>query len=109
MKTVTVLLHVRHAAGRDALNNPVYTETVEQVPGVLIGHPATDDISSSLELYGKRIEYMLGIPKGDNHIWTDTTVEFFGRKYRSFGETIEGIEVNVPTPWHRKVRVERIG
>lgn len=52
---------------------------------------------------------MLGIPKGDLHHWEDSTVEFFGQKYKTFGFTIEGIEANIPLAWHKKVRVERYG
>ena len=102
-----VILHVRTRTGTDGFNRPVYSETTETVANVLIGQPTTEDISSSIELYGKHTEYMLGIPKGDTHNWEDTTVEFFGRRWRTFGTTIEGIEANIPTPWHRKVRVCR--
>ena len=50
---------------------------------------------------------MLGLPKGDSHVWEDTEVEFFGKKFKTFGSTIEGIEANIPTPWHKKVRVAK--
>ena len=103
----SVTLHVRQQTGTDEFNNPVFSDTTETVANVLIGQPTTDDITTSLDLYGKRIEYMLGIPKGDTHDWEDTVVEFFGQKYRTFGHTIQGIEENIPTPWHKKVRVER--
>lgn len=109
MKGISVLLHVKTLAGKDSFSNPVYDESTVEVQNVLVGQPSTEDISSSVELYGKRIEYMLGLPKGDEHIWTDTEVEFFGRKFRTFGDVIEGIEANIPTRWHKKVRVERIG
>lgn len=105
----TVILHVKTKTGTDAFNNPVYSDKPVNVDNVLIGQPSTDDITSSIELYGKRIEYMLGIPKGDTHNWEDTVVEFFGKKYQTFGATIEGIEENIPTPWHKKVRCERYG
>jgi len=108
MTGVPVILHVRTQTGVDEMNNPVYSETLETVNDVLIGQPTTDDITSSIDLYGKRIEYMLGIPKGDSHDWEDTVVEFFGHRYQTFGVTIEGIEANVPTRWHKKVRVMRI-
>lgn len=107
MVGATVKLHVKTLSGYDTLNDPVYTDTSVTVDNVLIGQPSTEDITDSIQLYGKKIEYMLGIPKGDTHIWTDTEVEFFGKKYRTFGDTIEGIEANIPTPWHKKVRVER--
>lgn len=107
MRGITVGLHVRVQTGVDALNNPIYSSSVENVANVLVGEPSTDDITTSISLYGKRIQYMLGIPKGDTHNWKDTEVEIFGRTFRTFGDTIEGIEANIPTPWHKKVRVER--
>ena len=106
MKGVPVILHVKTQTGVDGLNNPAFSDETVTVENVLIGEPDTTDITSSNELYGKRIAYVLGIPKGDAHSWEDTEVEFFGRKYRTFGKTIEGIEENIPTPWHKKVRVE---
>lgn len=109
IKGADVILHIRAQSGTDDFNNPVYTETTETVSNVLIGQPETEELKSSIDLYGKRIEYMLGIPKGDTHDWEDTTVEFFGNTYRTFGHTIEGIEDNIPLDWHKKVRVERCG
>lgn len=107
MKGASVKLYVQTANGTDSFGNEKFTESYVTVDNVLIGQPSTDDITSSIELYGKKIEYMLGIPKGDTHNWEDTVVEFFGHKYRTFGHTIQGIEENIPTPWHKKVRVER--
>lgn len=107
MTGVTVTLYERVLTGHDALNDPVYELTPVDVSNVLVGQPTTDEVTSSIDLYGKRIEYMLGIPKGDAHNWEDTAVIIFGQTYRTFGSTIQGIEANVPTPWHKKVRVCR--
>lgn len=109
MTGATVVLHVRTQTGVDSFNAPIFSETTENVDNVLIGQPTTEEIDSTLSLYGKKIEYMLGIPKGDMHDWEDTIVEFWGKRYRTFGMTIQGIEANIPTPWHKKVRVERDG
>lgn len=107
MTGVTVTLYERVLTGHDALNDPVYALTPVEVPNVLVGQPTTDEVTSSIDLYGKRIEFMLGIPKGDTHNWEDTAVIIFGQTYRTVGSTIQGIEANVPTPWHKKVRVCR--
>lgn len=106
---VSVILHIKTQTGVDAFNNPVFADATETVKNVLIGQPATEEIDSTLSLYGKKIDYMLGIPKGDTHNWEDTIVEFWGNRYRTFGMTIQGIEANIPTPWHKKIRVERDG
>ena len=113
MKGINVTLHVKtqKVVGStpiyDGLNEPVMVDSTITVSNVLVGEPSTDDVTTSISLYGKQIEYMLGLPKGDTHNWKDTEVEFFGRKFRTFGDVIEGIEENIPTPWHKKVRVER--
>lgn len=107
MTGITVVLYERSQTGMDALNNPVYSLTPVNVENVLVGQPETDDVTSSISLYGKKLTYWLGLPKGDSHDWTDTTVEIFGETFRTFGDVVQGIEANVPTPWHKKVRVER--
>lgn len=107
MRGISVILHIKAQTGVDAFNDPVFSTSTEMVENVLVGQPTTEELTDGIALYGKRIEYMLGIPKGDAHDWEDTEVEFFGRKFRTFGATIQGIEENVPTMWHKKVRVER--
>ena len=102
------MLYERTLTGYDALNNPIYTETAVTVENVLVGQPSTEDVTDSLSLYGKRLDYMLGMPKGDSHAWKDARITIFGRDFQAFGDVIEGIEANVPGPWHKKVRVTRI-
>ena len=109
MRGIDVVLHVKSQTGVDSYNEPVYTDSTVVVSNVLVGQPETEDVVSSASLYGKRLVYVLGIPKGDEHIWTDTEVEFFGKKFKTFGDVIEGIEALVPTFWHKKVRVEHSG
>lgn len=69
--------------------------TPEVVSNVLIGEPAADGKS-----------YTLGIPKGDQHIWTDRKLSFFGRIFRTLGFPAKGIEANIPLSWGQNVRVE---
>ena len=109
MRGTTVTLYEQTQTGVDAFGVPIYEEVPVEVEDVLVGEPTTDDITTATALYQKVIRYMLGIPKGDTHNWEDTIVEFWGGRYRTFGMTIRGIEANIPTPWHKKVRVERDG
>lgn len=113
MRGITVTLTIKTQNGTDDFGAPVYTETTAAVDNVLVGEPSTDDITTSTDLFGKRIDYMLGIPKGDAHDWKDTKVEWadaYGRtiKCETFGFPITGVEHLVPTPWHMKVRCHRI-
>ena len=114
MVGTTVTLYEKTQTGTDPFGAPVYTETATPVANVLVGEPSSDDITSSTALYGKVIRYMLGIPKGDAHDWIDKKVSWtdaYGNVFvcKTFGYPITGIEANVPTPWHMKVRCEAYG
>ncbi|WP_294526395.1 hypothetical protein [uncultured Allofournierella sp.] len=86
---------------------PVYEETPVQVDNVLVSPASGTDVVDTLQLYGKRAEYQLCIPKGDDHQWEGCRVDFFGRSWRVFGPVEEYIESMVPLDWNKKVRVER--
>ena len=109
MKGTTIQLVVKTQSGTDPFGAPIYTEELVDVPDVLVGSPTTDDITDSLNLYGKKIEYMLGIPKGDAHNWVDTEVIIWGNRYRTFGYPMTGEQANIPLRWGKNVRVERYG
>lgn len=106
IKGITVTLTIKTKNGTDDLNAPTYTETTEDVHNVLVGQPETQDIIDDLQLYGKRLAYVLGIPKGDTHNWTDTKVQFWGKTFRTYGMPTQGIEENIPLSWNKKVKVE---
>ena len=113
MKGISVEISVRVQTGTDPFGAPVYTETADTVDNVLVGEPGTDDIITATDLHGKRIDYVLGIPKGDTHDWKDARVSWtdaYGRRIvcETYGFPITGIEALVPTPWHMKVRCCRI-
>lgn len=113
MRGLTVTLYTRTRTGTDAFGAPIYRETPETVKNVLVGEPSTDDIKTATDLYGKKITYMLGIPKGDMHDWKEARVEWtdaYGaiHRARTFGIPITGVEELVPGPWHMKVRCEAI-
>ena len=114
MRGVTVTLWERtKTSSVDEFGAPTYTETATTVGNVLIGEPTSEDITTSTDLYGKRIRWMLGIPKGDTHDWRDSRIDWtdaYGvtHNLRSFGFPITGVEALIPTPRHMKVRVEEI-
>lgn len=111
MRGITVTLYTTTQTSTDPLGAPIYTETPVTVDDVLVGQPETDDITSSTALFGKQIAYMLGIPKGDSHDWKDKKVSWtdaYGQEHvcKTFGFPITGVEQNIPTRWHMKVRCE---
>ncbi len=100
-------LYERTQTGTDALNAPTYTETPVEVENVLVTPVSADDVVNDLQLYGKRAEYELCLPKGDAHDWRDRRVDFFGQSWRVFGLPRTYIEANVPLLWNTKIKVER--
>ena len=76
---------------------------------MLVGEPTSDQIVQDLNMYGKHLAYVLAIPKGDTHTWTDTEVEFFGQTFKTYGEPTQGIDALIPLSWNTKVKVERYG
>ena len=111
MHGMTVVLYEKTQTGTDDFGAPIYTETQTYVDDVLIGEPSTDDVTSSTNLYGKQLMCMLAIPKGDTHDWTDSKVSWTDAQghtqtVKTFGFPIMGIEANVPTRWHMKIRCE---
>lgn len=106
---IPVVLINQTESGADPFGAPVYTETMTTVDNVLVAPASVDDITSSVELYGKKAIYTIAIPKGDTHDWQDQIVEFFGHRWRVFGYPEEGIEANIPLSWNQKWKVERYG
>lgn len=104
---ITVRLWSKTQTGTDSLNEPVYEWNYEDVENVLVGQPTSSERLETLNLTGRMIQYVLGIPKGDTHDWENQIVEFFGHKFRTFDIPEQGIDDLVPTQWHLKVKVER--
>lgn len=106
IKGIPITLWMHTKIGVDGFGRPIYEYHPETINNVLVGEPSTEDIANELNLSGKRIAYTLAIPKGDTHEWENTTVEFFGRKFRTIGIPTEGIEEMIPLSWNKKVKVE---
>lgn len=109
MKGTTVQLVVKTQTGADPIGVPEYTEELVNVDDCLVGQPTTDDVNNTISLYGKKIEYVIGIPKGDTHNWVDAEVIIWGERFRTIGYPQTGIQENIPLRWGQNVRVERYG
>lgn len=106
IKGMSVILKKKIQTGEDDFRRPIYDAVDVVVDNVLVSPATSDDITTSLDLTGKRAEYILAIPKGDTNDWNNTIVEFFGHQWKTFGFPIQGIEENIPLDWHKKVMVE---
>lgn len=107
IKGIPVILYKRKEVDKDPIGEPIYEEVETEVDNVLISPTSTDDIVNNHELYGKTAVYTLAIPKDDENDWVDAKVKFFGKKWRTFGLPLEGIEELIPLDWNKKVMVER--
>ena len=109
---IDIKIVIKTQTGTDDFNRPIYETSEEIVHDVLVGEPSTDDITSSMSLYGKKAKYTLAIPKGDTHTWEDTQVILpppFTGTYVTIGYPTAGIETNIPLRWNKKVLVEQYG
>lgn len=104
---ITISLIKKTIDSYDSFNNPVFKETKTNVSNVLVAPSNVDDVTSSVNLYGKEAKYVIAIPKGDTNTWTDNDVEFFGERWHVFSLPMQGIEANIPLSWNAKYYVER--
>ena len=107
IKGIDVVLIGTTQTGVDDFGSPIFEEKEITVKNVLVVPASTDDITNSVNLTGKKAEYTLGIPKGDTNVWENKEVIFFGKRWRTVGIPVEGIEPMIPLSWHKKVMVER--
>ena len=111
IKGITVTLKVKTESGTDAFNRTIYEEHDISVDNVLVAPASSEEVTEALNLYGKKVVYTLGIPKGDTNVWEDSTVvlpEPFAGTYHAVGYPTAGIDNMIPLNWNKKVNVERI-
>lgn len=109
IKGIPVVLIDKQVIGKDSFGHPKTADVEIVVDNVLIAPATTEDITNQINLTGKKVVYTLAIPKGDVHNWTNKEVRFFGQRWRTVGELLEGLEHLIPLEWNKKVQVERYG
>ena len=106
MKGIDIQLVVNTVTGTDPFGNPITTEELETIHDCLVGQPSTDDLTSSIELYGKKIDYVVGIPKGDTHDFTNAELIIFDKRFKVIGFPQVGINENIPLRWGQNLKVQ---
>lgn len=106
LKGIPVTLMGKTVHGKDPFGKPLTIDFDIEVDNVLVAPASTDDVTNQLSLTGKHVVYTLGIPKGDTNDWVNKEVRFFGKRWRTVGAPLEGIEDLIPLGWNRKVMVE---
>ena len=113
IKGITIQLVNKVDTGNvDELNHAIYFEQYITVNNVLVAPSSGPEIIDSVNLYGKKALYTLGIPKGDTNTWEDMEVILpapFAGRYRVIGYPTAGIDAMIPLQWNKKVYIERYG
>ena len=107
MRGITVTLYEARHLGDTMFGEAIMDETPVEVENVFVAPSTTEEILDTVNLYGRKAVYTLGIPKGDTHDWENRRVDFFGESWRVFGIPTKGIEDLIPLDWNKKVMVER--
>lgn len=106
IKGETVILLEKTKTGADPFGKPIYSEVETPIDNVIVGSPTFDAAVSELNLTGKKLAFILGIPKSDTHDWKDVKVKIRGQMFRSYGFPLTQTEANVPGKWNTQVKVE---
>lgn len=107
---ITIQLLEKTQTGTDEFNRPIYEETAVSVDNVLVGQPASSEVTELQNLTGKMIVYWLGIPKEDTHEWKNKKVILpapFSGTYRTVAFEQTGIQDLIPLGWGKNIAVER--
>ena len=104
---IPITLIDKQVVSTDPFGNSVKKDVEITIDNVIVAPATTEDVTNQLSLTGKKISYTLGIPKGDTHDWEEKEVRFFGKKWKTVGIPLEGIEAMIPLEWNKKVMVER--
>ena len=104
---IPITLIDKQVVSVDPFGSPVVKDVEILVDNVLVAPATTEDVTNQMSLTGKKISYTIGIPKGDLHDWEEKEVRFFGKRWKTVGLPLEGIESMMPLEWNKKVMVER--
>ena len=109
IKGITVTLYEKEKINEDAFGKPIYKRNADKSQKCTCSPHEHIRILDTLNLTGKKAVYTIAIPKGDEHVWEDNKVEFFGETWKVIGLPQQGIEHNIPLEWNQKWMVERYG
>lgn len=104
---IPITLIDKQVVSVDPFGSPVVKDVEITIDNVIVAPATTEDVTSQMSVTGKKISYTLGIPKGDNNDWENKEVRFFGKRWKTVGIPLEGIESMIPLDWNKKVMVER--
>lgn len=105
IKGETITLIEKTVTGTDGFGRNTYSETQVNVSNVIVGNPTFEESVAEFNLNGKKLAFVLGIPKGDTHDWKDTDVIIRGQRFKTYGYPMTQTAENVPGRWNTQVKV----
>lgn len=105
---ISITLYTETVTGYDDFNREIVETKAVTVDNVVIGQPSSEDITSEINVSGKRAVYNLAIPKDDQNDWTNKVVEFYGKKWRTIGVPTQFMDgyMGESWPWNKQIKVE---
>lgn len=87
--------------GEDEFGHAICNEKKTVIENVLIAPLSLEEQAEAFNLTGKKAVYQIAIPKKDEHVWKNQSVEFFGQRWIVVGFPKQGIECNIPLEWNQ--------
>jgi len=108
IKGIPITLYTETVTGYDDFNREIVETQAVEIPNVVIGQPSSEDITSEVNLSGKKAVYNLAIPADDTHDWKNKVVEFYGKKWRTIGVPTQFMDgyMGESWPWNKQIKVE---
>lgn len=93
--------------GRDAMGEPIFTESTETVANVLSAPSTTDEMDETNRAFGIVCERTFHFPKSYTASLEGCSVRWGGREWRIVGDPQRYIPENTPTPWNCAAKAVR--
>lgn len=105
---ISITLYTETVTGYDDFNREIVETKAVTIDNVVVGQPSSEDITSEINVSGKRAVYNLAIPKDDKNDWTNKVVEFYGKKWRTIGVPTQFMDgyMGPSWPWNKQIKVE---
>lgn len=109
---VNVVLHKKSVSGTNAIGEKIYTEQTETISNILVEPASNDAIVDELTMTGKKLAFILHIPRTDENSWEDCIVDLpspWNISVKTFATDKMIFDPRLtPLPWGRKVKCELI-
>lgn len=105
--TISVKLFEKVLEGYDGFGVPTYTEQAVIIDKCLVAIGSHNPLANNNTTQVALDTFTIAIPKGDNHDWRNSIVEFnlggVDFKCKTYGDYLLGYEDAMPLMWHKQI------